>query len=154
MVNSRTRRGHRHRALLILVTVPIARRIAVAEHDPRLYNLLMAGVVAHLFFTIVQIWVVDHIYHGLTDYNRYVNQGAVLAHRFDSFNFSTAGLNIKILGQGSVSIAAGVVFAIVGVNKLAGFFVFSWLVVHRHGLLLPGLHHDLPGRRSPALRPP
>jgi len=114
-------------ALLILITVPIARRIAFAERDPRLYNLLMAAVVTHLFFTIVQLWVVDRVYHGLTDYNKYVNQGALLAHRFDAFNFSTAGLNVKILGQGSVSIAAGVVFAIVGVDKLAAFFVFSWL---------------------------
>ncbi|MGA2522427.1 MAG: hypothetical protein ABSG81_16595 [Acidimicrobiales bacterium] len=113
---------------LALVSVPIARRVAATEHDPGLYRVLMAAVITHLLFSSIQIWVVDHIYHGVTDYTRYINQGAILARRFDTFNFSTAGINppVQILGQGSVSIAAGVVMAIVGVNKLALFFVFSW----------------------------
>ena len=114
--------------ILALVTRPIARRVAASQRNPSLYLLLMAAVVTHLIFSSVQLWVVDHIYHGVTDYTRYINQGAILAHRYRSFNFSTAGINppVAILGQGSVSIAAGVVMAIVGVNKLALFFVFSW----------------------------
>ncbi len=114
--------------ILALVTVPIARRVAAAQRNPGLYRLLMAAVITHLLFSSVQLWVIDHIYHGVTDYTRYINQGAILAKRYDSFNFSAAGINppVAILGQGSVSIAAGVVMAIVGVNKLALFFVFSW----------------------------
>jgi hypothetical protein len=115
--------------VLVLVSIPIARRIAAAERDPRLYRLLIAAVITHLLFSSVQLWVVDHIYHGVTDYNRYINQGALLSKRFKVFNFNTKGLNppVNILGQGSVSIAAGVVMAIVGLNKLALFYVFSWL---------------------------
>jgi hypothetical protein len=115
--------------VLILVSIPICRRIAAAERDPRLYRLLIAAVITHLIFSSVQLWVVDHIYHGVTDYNRYINQGALLSKRFKVFNFNTKGLNppVNILGQGSVSIAAGVVMAIVGINKLALFYVFSWL---------------------------
>ncbi len=114
--------------ILVLATVPIARNIAARERDPRLYQLLMAAVITHLLFSSVQLWVVDHIYHGVTDYTRYINQGAVLARRYRTFNFSNAGLNppVNVLGQGSVSIAAGVVMAIVGINKLALFYVFSW----------------------------
>jgi hypothetical protein len=114
--------------ILGFVTVPIARRIAASQRNPGLYRLLMAAVIAHLLFSSVQLWVVDHVYHGVTDYTRYINQGAILAKRYDSFNISTAGISppVTILGQGSVSIAAGVVMAIVGVNKLALFFVFSW----------------------------
>jgi hypothetical protein len=115
--------------LLAFLTVPIARRVARTERDPRLYGVLMAAVIAHLLFSSVQIWVVNHIYHGVTDYTRYINQGAILARRFDRFDFSTAGIHptVQVLGQGSVSIAAGVIMAIVGVNKLALFFAFSWL---------------------------
>jgi hypothetical protein len=115
-------------ALLILVSIPICRNIAARERDPRLYRLLIAAVVTHLVFSSIQLWVVDHIYHGVTDYTRYINQGAILAKRYRTFNFSNAGLNppVNVLGQGSVSIAAGVVMAIVGVNKLALFYVFSW----------------------------
>jgi hypothetical protein len=114
--------------ILILVSVPIARNIAARERDPRLYRLLIAAVVTHLLFSSVQLWVVDHIYHGVTDYTRYINQGAILAKRYRQFNFSNAGLHpaVNVLGQGSVSIAAGVVMAIVGINKLALFYVFSW----------------------------
>jgi len=114
--------------ILVLVTRPIARRVSKEENDPGLYRLLIAAAVTHLLFCSVQLWVVDHIYHGVTDYNRYINQGALLAKRFDKFNFSLSGLQppVNVLGQGSVSIAGGVVMAIVGVNKLALFYVFSW----------------------------
>jgi len=114
--------------MLAFLSVPIARRVARTERDPGLYRLLMAAAITHLLFSAVQIWVVDHIYHGVTDYTRYINQGAILARRFDRFDFSTAGINppVKILGEGAVSVAAGVVMAIVGVNKLALFFVMSW----------------------------
>ena len=115
--------------ILFLVSIPICRNISARERDPGLYRLLVAAVVTHLIFSSIQLWVVDHIYHGVTDYTRYINQGALLAKRYRSFNFSTAGLHpaVNILGQGSVSIAAGVVMAIVGLNKLALFYVFSWL---------------------------
>ena len=114
--------------ILALVSVPIARRIALKERDPRLYRLLVLAAITHLVFSGVQLYVVNHVYHGVTDYNRYINQGAILARRFDTFNFSTANVHpaVNILGEGSVSVAAGVVMAIVGVNKLALLFVFSW----------------------------
>lgn len=116
-------------AILVILTVPIARRAAASEHDPGLYRILMAAVIAHLLFSSVQLYVVNHLYHGITDYNRYVNQGGILARRFDKFDFSTGDIQppVIVLGAGSVSIAAGVVMAIVGVNKLALFYVFSWL---------------------------
>ncbi len=115
--------------ILVLITIPIARAMAARQRDPRLYQLLMAAVVTHLVFSSLQLWVVDHLYHGVTDYTRYINQGAILGKRYRSFNFSNAGLHpaVNVLGQGSVSIAAGVVMAIVGINKLALFYVFSWL---------------------------
>jgi hypothetical protein len=111
----------------LLITVQVARRISLAERDPRLYRLIVTALIVHLLATCVQIWVVDHIYHGITDYNKYISQGTVLAPRFRAFNFSLAGTNIKVLGEGAVGVAAGVVFAVVGVNKLAGFLVFSYL---------------------------
>jgi len=112
--------------LLITFSVPIARRVARSERDPRLYSLVIAAAVTHLFFTVVQIWVVNHVYHGIADYTRYLNQAAVLGRHFDRFDFSVSSVG-PILGNGSVGIAGGVVMAIVGVNKLATMWVFSWL---------------------------
>lgn len=113
-------------AILIFFTRPIAQRLARQENDERLYRIVMIGVVLHMIAAPVQIYIVNHYYHGITDYNRYVNQGAILGPRFRSFNFSLAGTNQKFLGAGSVSVFAGMIFAVVGVNKLAAFFVFGW----------------------------
>ncbi|MDE3087625.1 MAG: hypothetical protein KGJ77_12805, partial [Acidobacteriota bacterium] len=49
-----------------------------------------------------------------------------IGHQFDHFNFTLAGTNQKFLGAGSVSVFAGAVFALVGVDKLAGFLIFGW----------------------------
>jgi len=114
--------------VLIVITIPIARKVSETERDQKLYGLLMAAMVTHILFTIASLYVVNHVYHGITDYTRYVSQGAQLGKHFDRFDFTLPySVGHKILGDGSVSIAAGVVFAIVGANKIAGFFVFSWL---------------------------
>ena len=114
--------------LLFAVSYPIARRVARVDGDQRLVKLLMLSAALHLLSSPAQIFVVNHFYHGIADYNRYINQGAALAPHFRTGNFSLAGSGVHtILGDGSVSIAAGVVFALVGVNELAGFLVFAWL---------------------------
>jgi hypothetical protein len=112
--------------LLTFLTLPIAKRVARTEKDPSLVGFLMWACVIHLLFAPIQIWVVNHYYHGITDYNRYIDQGAVIADSLRRFHYSTP-YNFTFLGQGSVSMYAAIVFLIVGVNKLACFFVFNWL---------------------------
>jgi len=115
-------------ALLIGVSVPIMRRVTRADGDPRLHRILVWCLILHFVSAPLQIYVVDHVYHGVSDFTRYVDQGSRMAPNFRAAHFTTAGSGIRsILGDGSVSIAAGVVFALVGVNQLAGFLVFSWL---------------------------
>ena len=114
--------------VLAAVSVPIIRRVARTEGDSRLVPLLTWCLVLHFLSAPTQIFVVDHVYHGVSDFTRYVQQGSRLAPNFRAGQFTLAGSGIKtILGDGSVSIAAGVVFTIVGVNELAGFLVFAWL---------------------------
>src|ERR1700722_1706050 len=106
----------------------IIQRVGYAEGNPWLVRILTISLVLHLLAAPAQIFVVDHFYHGIADWTRYVGQGATLSSNFRQFNFTTAGSNVgKIVNDGSVSIAAGIVMAIVGVNKLATFLVFSWL---------------------------
>ena len=55
-------------------------------------------------------------------------RGQLLANGFRHFDFSLAPANLRgIVSDGSVSIVAGVVFAIVGVNQAGAFLVFSFL---------------------------
>jgi hypothetical protein len=114
--------------LLVALSVPIIRRVAGQEDDPRLVRVLTWCLVLHLLSAPLQIFVVDHVYHGVSDFTRYVEQAARMAPNFRSVHFTTVGSGIRtVLGDGSVSIAAGVVFTFVGVNQLAGFLVFAWL---------------------------
>jgi len=113
--------------ILIGVSVPITRRLARSEQDPRLVPLVMAALVLHFFGGAAQIFVDNHVYHGVADFSGYVHQGATLSANYRSFHFTTTGAGLRsVLGDGSVSIAAGIVFAFTGVNEVAAFFVFGW----------------------------
>jgi len=115
-------------AVIILASRPIIAWVVEKEHNPWLLRILTWSLVIHLLAAPAQIFVVDHFYHGVADWIRYDTQGSILAPNFRTFNFTLAGANVRgIVNDGSVSIFAGVVMAIVGVNQLATFLVFSWL---------------------------
>ncbi len=115
-------------AVLLLVSRPIIAWVVDKEQNPWLHRILLWSLVLHLLAAPAQIFVVHHFYHGVADWIRYDTQGAILAPNFRSFNFTLAGSDVRaIVNDGSVSIAAGIVMAIVGVNQLATFLVFSWL---------------------------
>jgi hypothetical protein len=102
--------------------------VVAAERDPWLTRPLTICLLLHLASAPLQIWVIDHLYAGVADYNRYDGQGAALANGFRHLDFSLAPGHLGgIVSDGSVSIVAAVVFAIIGVNQLGAFVVFSWL---------------------------
>ncbi len=106
----------------------IIRRVAYAEANPWLVRILTASLVLHLLAAPAQVFVVDHVYHGIADWTRYTHVGASVSSNFRHFDFSLAGTNTRqIVNDGSVSIGAGIVMAIVGVNLIGTFLVFSWL---------------------------
>ena len=110
----------------------IIKRVAYAEGSEWLVRIMTIGLILHLLAAPAQIFVVQHVYHGIADWTRYTHQGAILAPNFHHFDFTLAGANLRqIVNDGSVSIATGIVMAIVGVN-LAGH--------------LPGLQLALVGR--------
>jgi hypothetical protein len=113
--------------LLLAVGRVIIIRVASAEAKPWLVGILTISLVLHLLASPAQIFVVDHFYHGVADWLRYDHQGSLLAPGFRHLNFSLAPGNLKgIVNDGSVSIAAGVVFTFVGFNQVAAFMVFSF----------------------------
>jgi hypothetical protein len=115
-------------AVLFAISRPIIRRVSIAESNPWLVRILTISLLLHLLAAPAQIYVVDHLYHGIADWLRYDHQGSILGPEFRQFNFSFANAGVRgIVNDGSVSIATGIVMAIVGVNQLATFLVFSWL---------------------------
>ena len=114
--------------VLVLASRVIITRVALAEAKPWLVSIMTISLILHLAAAPAQIFVTHHFYHGIADWVRYEHQGANLAPGFRHLNFSLQPGNLRgIVNDGSVSIAAGVVFAIVGINQLASFLVFSWL---------------------------
>ncbi len=114
--------------ILFVISRPIIHRVAAAERSPWLVRIMTACLILHLLAAPTQIFVVDHFYGGIADWIRYDTQGATLGPAFRHLNFSLANADVRgIVNDGSVSIAAGIVMAIVGVNLLATFLVFSWL---------------------------
>ncbi len=113
--------------VLLAVSSPIIRRVAAAEASPWLVRILWISLVLHLLAAPAQVYVVHHFYHGIADWKRYDQQGSILGPEFRHFDFSLANANVRgIVNDGSVSIATGIVMAIVGTNQLATFLVFSW----------------------------
>ncbi len=106
----------------------IIRRVAFAEASPWLVQILTVALILHLLAAPVQIFVVDHVYHGISDWSRYTHVGSVLAGNFRHFDFTLAGANVRqIVNDGSISIADGIVMSLVGNDLVATFLVFSWL---------------------------
>ena len=114
--------------LLYVLGRPLIRRVVQAEGgDPWLAKALTVCLILHLLAAPSQIWIVNHLYGGVADYNRYMFRGAELAPHFRSFNFSLPPDIGGIVDNGSISIVAGVLFAIVGVNQTAAFLIMSFL---------------------------
>lgn len=106
----------------------VVRRTAYAEGNPWLVRIMTIGLVLHLLAAPAQLFVTDHLYHGIADWTRYTHQGAILGPEFRHFDFSLAGAQTRqIVNDGAVSIACGIVMAFVGINVLATFLVFSFL---------------------------
>ena len=109
--------------ILFAVSRPIIRRISSSEQNPWLAKVLTFSLLLHLLAVPMQVWVTDHLYGGIADWNQYLNRGAALAR--SGFNMNYAHVT-GIVGDGMVSILTGVVFRIIGVNQLGVFLIFSW----------------------------
>jgi hypothetical protein len=105
----------------------VIQRIVKAEGgDPWLTKALTACLILHLLAAPLQIWTVNHLYGGVADYTRYIYRGASLAGGFRHFDFSVAGVG-GIVDNGSITIVAGALFALVGINQAAAFLIMSFL---------------------------
>ena len=111
--------------VLLAASVPVARRLANEEGDRRLFNLVMVGLLLRFACTFLQVYVVKHYYGGLADFVGYENTGAQIATGLHSGHFSPGYWGVS--GTGTVNVAVGFVFAIVGANQIAGFAIFAWL---------------------------
>lgn len=114
--------------LLTWLGVVISKRMSLRDPYSHLATVMIVSVVLHMLAAPAQIYVVDHFYNGVADWNRYVHQGALLSTNWRHGDFTTAGTGIRgLIGNGAVSVAGAVIMTVVGPDKLAAFFVAAWL---------------------------
>ncbi len=112
--------------VLVAVSVPLLRRAARAEVDPRIATLLWWAFGLKLLAAVPRYIVAFDLYDGSADANGYSRAGAELARQFRDGVF-TADLGKPVVGTGFIEILTGVVFSITGATTLGGFLVFSWM---------------------------
>jgi hypothetical protein len=115
--------------VLLLVSQPIIQRMVRIENEPRLLRILRWSLALHLLSAPAQIFVVNHFYHGVADYNQYLHASSAIGNNFRHFSFTIkgSGESLHLIGDGALTIVGGVVMTIVGSNQLAVFLVFAWL---------------------------
>jgi len=105
--------------VLLLVSVPVLRRRAARETDPRTFAILVTALIVKLLGAFIRYNV------GLRDANVYSKYGADIAINFRRGVFST-GLP-DLTGTHFIRFFTGVVYTLTGTSKLAGCVVFSWM---------------------------
>lgn len=111
--------------LLVAATVPLARRMARAEGDPRIARLVLLALVAKLAASLVRYTVAFDVYGGVADASAYAEAGARLAPLY-RLGLVSADLGAPLVGTGFLRLVTGMVFAVIGPTTLGGFLVFSW----------------------------
>lgn len=111
---------------LLALTVPLARRAALREDDPRLLRILLGATVLALAFAVVRYSVAFGVYDGVADAARYAAEGVDIATSVHAGepSFDVSG---QVPGTGTISVAVGLVFSLVGTTTLGAFMVFAWV---------------------------
>jgi hypothetical protein len=97
------------------------------EDDPKARGRLVWALLLKLLGGLALYWVTFKFYKG-GDVDLYHPAAVVLAGQFRHGNFAIhipGGLGL--VGPGFIEVVAGVVYAIIGTSKMAGFLVFAWL---------------------------
>lgn len=135
--------------LLVLITVCSAyafRRMADADGDPTLLLILLGALFAKLVFSLARYWMVNSLYGGGGDSNRYDADGWDFAElvRGGTLFPPVEEVSGGESGTGTIVRLTGYFYAVVGRSIFAGFFFYSWLAFWGCVLCWRGFRHAFP----------
>jgi hypothetical protein len=113
--------------VLLAVTAVLARRLTDWDGDTRLFTVVMASVCLRFACTFLQVYFVKHYYGGVADFYAYELRGASIASALHHGAFSAGHDGVS--ADGTVNVAVGITFALIGTNQMGGFLVFAWLAL-------------------------
>ncbi len=112
--------------VLIMVTLPLLRRVADRDGLENLYPLLVTALVVKLAMAVPRWAVAFLLYDGSADASSYNDEGRKLAPLYRQlilpFSDQAGGFGTKVMG----SITGGV-YALIGPTVIGGFLFFSWV---------------------------
>ncbi len=111
--------------ILLAVSVPLARRAARKEADPRLAKLVVWALALKLLSSMVRYAVAFGLYGGAADSQAYSDRGAVLAQTYQlGIYVAPQG---KLPGTGFIEILTGILYSVIGPTQVGAYLVFSWM---------------------------
>ena len=99
--------------------------VARRTEEPGMLRLVVWGWVLKMVGTLVRYFVLEVVYGGAGDANRYGFVGSVLSHQIRTGNFGRYDPGKQLIGTQFVEIFTGALFAVTGSSVLGGFFAFS-----------------------------
>lgn len=114
---------------IVLASVPVFRKVADTDHDAHLLWVLLAALAAKIAFSLARYWMVNKLYGGGGDSNRYDVDGWEFAQQVRSgtllpaFDATGGGES----GTGRIVQLTGYIYAVIGRSKFSGFFIYSWM---------------------------
>jgi len=115
--------------ILVMLSLPILRRIARSDGDPWLLNLLSAALMIKLLGALIRYLVTFSVL-GPADANEYHRAGADLAREFRAWKFAGPAFQEHVpdfVGTPFIRLLTGIFYTVTGPTKLGGFVLFSWL---------------------------
>lgn len=131
---------------MLIVSAIVFRRLSDADGDPQLLTVLLLALIAKMVFSILRYWMVNRLYGGAGDSNRYDVDGWLFAEQVRSGNlipFSEYSASSEV-GTGFIIRLTGYFYSIVGRSIFAGFFFYSWLAFWGCLLVARGLKRAFP----------
>ena len=111
---------------LLVLTLPLLRRVAERDGPRSIHSLLVAALVVKLAMAVPRWAVAFLLYEGTADASSYNDSARLLAPLYRDFVFpfsdQPGGFGTKV-----VSSITGGVYAVTGPSLMVGFLVFSWL---------------------------
>ncbi len=132
--------------LMVVVAMPVFRRLADSDGDPKLVWILLAALVAKLVFSVARYWMVNRLYGGGGDSTRYANQGWLFAQevRQGALWPSIEPIDGVVAPTRRIIKLTGYVFAVTGRSLFAGFFLYSYVAFWGCLLFVRGAQHAFP----------
>ena len=114
---------------IVVLSLPVFRRLSDSDADRRLLAVLVVALLAKMAFSLARYWMVNKLFGGSGDSNRYSSEGWMFAQQVRSGDlypaFETAGGANS--GTGRIVQLTGYIYTLTGRSKFSGFFIYSWM---------------------------